>query len=380
MIYFDNAATTLIKPEEVYKAVMKGMRKCANAGRGGHKPSAFADRCVFECRVAVAELFGVDRPEKVVFMQNATYALNTAIKSIVRNEGNVLITGYEHNSVVRPLESMKENGVTYRVVKSKLFDKCELYNAFKCELEKGGTSCVVVSHISNVFGYEIPIDKIDELCLEHNIPLVLDLSQSAGTMDINLSKFKSVAYACMPGHKSLFGPQGTGILICCKDKYLYSIIQGGTGSNSYSFKQPDYLPDVYESGTLNVPGICGLAAGISFIKRIGLVKIKNKHKSLLNYAKEGLNCLDRVHLFTDSSHEHGILSFAIEGLDSEEVCSILSRFDICVRGGLHCSPLAHQNSNTSDTGLIRLSFSVFNSLNEIEKLVYLTKKYVLNRS
>lgn len=374
MIYFDNAATTLIKPDSVYRSMLNGVKKCGNPGRSGHKPSEYADECIFRCRLALADLFNIDQPEKIVFTYNATHALNFAIKSILKNGGRALISNYEHNSVVRPLESLKENGVTYTVVKSNLFDENDAYFSFKKELQKGDVKCVILNHISNVFGSELPINRIDELCFEYQVPIILDISQSAGTKEIDLSVYKSVSYACLPGHKGLLGPQGTGVLICCNDKYLYSVLQGGTGSQSLSLEQPGFLPDIYESGTLNVPGICGLCAGVEYIKKIGFDKIQQKHNFLLCCIRERLRTIKSVQMFTGVSHKHGLISFYVNGYESEEIALMLSKNNICVRGGLHCSPLAHQVSNTTKNGLVRVSFSIFNSLDEVERFYQIMKK------
>lgn len=378
MIYFDNAATTLIKPNEVYKAMLDSAKRCGNPGRSGHKPSMVAMERVFECRSNLADLFCVKEAERVVFTSNSTHALNIAIKSILKDGGHALISGYEHNSVVRPLEFMKCDGVTYTVVKSKLFDKCDAYRAFKDAFNNNKVSCVIINHISNVFGNEMPIEEIDDLCFRNNVPLIVDISQSAGINRIDVSSFKSVAYFCMPGHKALFGPQGTGVLICCNDKYLYSTMQGGTGSVSMSFNQPEFLPDIFESGTLNVPGISGLNAGVKFVGNIGLGTIERIHKKLTDYFVEKIRRINSVKCFTGETHNHGVISFMIVNRDCEDICEALAKCEICVRGGLHCSPLAHGMSETLERGLIRVSFSLFNKTLEIDSFCEILRKIIRN--
>ncbi|MBQ7625077.1 MAG: aminotransferase class V-fold PLP-dependent enzyme [Clostridia bacterium] len=370
MIYFDNAATTFPKPPAVTEAVVKALKEYANPGRGGHIPSNKAAEAIFNCRIAAAELFGIpSSPEKVVFTNNATHALNIAIKSILNKGGHAVISGYEHNSVIRPLESLRKAGVTYSVARSRPFDTEGALVAFKELINKEKPDCVIVNHVSNVYGNEMPVKEIDEICNSFNIPMIIDASQSAGSTMIDESKLKSAAYICMPGHKGLYGPHGTGILLCCKEDFLYSLIEGGTGSNSRSPFQPDYLPDVFESGTPNVSGIAGLSAGISFLKKNSVLAVKKHQNSLLKAAKEGLSAIKNVNIISSDTHTHGVLSFNLKNADSETVCEYLSDNGICVRGGLHCAPLAHECGGTVEKGTVRLSFSVFNTEKEIAKSV-----------
>jgi len=380
LIYFDNAATTFIKPRKVYEAVNNAMKMCANAGRGGHKPSLYAAKKVYECREEIAEMFHISSPEKVVFTYNATHALNLAIKSMLKDGGHALVSSIEHNSVMRPLVALKEKGVTYSVVNTPIFDAeratCEFRNAIISEKP----NCVILCHISNVFGYEMPIYRIDDICYENDVPMIIDASQSAGCTMIDATKLKSTFFICMPGHKGLFGPQGTGILLVCNDKSLYSIIQGGTGSFSSDLVQPEFLPDIFESGTLNVPGICGLCEGVKYVKNIGINKIQNKNSFLLDCMINALNNIDGINVHTGVFHKHGVVSFSVEHMDSEEVCMRLAELDICVRGGLHCSPLAHQTAGTENAGLVRASFSFFNNKSEIDVFALKIKKILCKKT
>ena len=240
MIYFDNAATTLQKPSAVYQAVQDAMRTCANPGRGGHKPSLEAAQVVFDCREAVAEFLGLDEPERVVFTQNATHALNIAIKNVLYAGGHAVVSGYEHNSVVRPLEALKDRGVTYTVATSPLFDQQAALQTV-CDAVTEQTKCVIINHVSNVFGFILPVQQIDAFCKKKGIPLILDASQSAGILPIHIKDFQSVRFVCMPGHKSLYGPMGTGILLCCNECSPHTVMEGGTGSNSIETVQPDFF-------------------------------------------------------------------------------------------------------------------------------------------
>ncbi len=368
MIYFDNAATTFPKPPAVRKTVEKALKEYANPGRGGHIPSMKAAEAVYECRKAVSGLFGLkNKPENVVFTNNATHALNIAIKSILKKGGHAVISGFEHNSVVRPLESLAGNGVTYARASSAPFDTDGAVRSFTTKIKEEKTDCVIINHLSNVYGNELPVYAIDRLCSEKNIPMIIDASQSAGSVEIDVSKLSGTAYICMPGHKGLYGPQGTGILLCCKDIFLYSIIEGGTGSNSRSLRQPDYLPDVFESGTPNVPGIAGLSAGIDFVKRNTVKEIKRYERELLLYLKECFSVIRGTNVITANDHSHGVFSFTLKDTDSEKVSDLLSKEGVCVRGGLHCAPLAHISGGTYVDGTVRVSFSVFNTKTEIRK-------------
>lgn len=223
MIYLDNAATTLQKSASVWRAMAQAVESCGNPGRSGHRAAMRAAGIVYDCRCAVAELFGLAQPERVVFTLNATHALNIAIKSCLKDGGHAVISGYEHNSVVRPLEGME--GVTYTVARSPVFEPEAVCGAV-AEAITAETRCVILNHVSNVFGFVQPVEQVDALCRERGIPLVIDASQSAGTLPIKASALPGTAFVCMPGHKGLYGPQGTGLLICCKDIPLYSVLGG----------------------------------------------------------------------------------------------------------------------------------------------------------
>lgn len=368
MIYFDNGATTLQKPAQVGRAVADALYTCANPGRGGHKPAMKAAEIVFRCRESAAGLFGVDTPENIVFTHNATHGLNIAIKSLLYSGGHAVISGYEHNSVVRPLEAMKGRGVTYTVAHSPLFDAEAAFDAVKKAITDL-TKCVIINHVSNVFGFILPVEKIDSLCAQMGIPLVIDASQSAGVLDIDVSRYKAAAFVCMPGHKALYGPQGTGILICRSQDELHSLIEGGTGSNSLELAQPDFLPDIFESGTPNVPGIAGLAEGINYVTARGITGILQHEQMLAFQLASALAGIDRIKTFYNAENQAGVLSMTVAGLDNEELAEMLAEKGVCTRPGLHCAPLAHISAGTLPAGTLRISFSAFNTSRETDAFI-----------
>lgn len=365
MIYLDNAATTLHKPPEVSTAVYEAINTCANAGRGGHSASMLASEVLFNCRQAAADMFGVTNPEQVVFALNTTHALNVAIKGIMKKNAHCVISGFEHNSVVRPLKEMEKNGVKYSVAHSWVFDPEYTIKAIKNAVKKD-TTCIVCTHVSNAFGYVLPIEEIDAFCYSKGIPLIIDAAQSAGSIPLSIDKFKAVKSICMPGHKGLYGPQGTGILLLSEDTWLPSLMQGGTGSVSGEFKQPDFLPDMHESGTQNIHGIAGLLEGIKYVQKIGVEKINKYEKALINKATELLKGITGVKVFAKKNNvfQNNVLSFNIDGHSSEDVAFALNEKGIAVRGGLHCAPLAHKSAGTP-YGTVRMSVSWFNDEEEI---------------
>ena len=259
MIYLDSAATTFQKPAAVQRAVVQAMRTMSSPGRGGYAAAQQADELLFRCRSAAAELFSVPSSEQVVFTMNATHGLNIAIKSLVRPCGRVVVSGYEHNAVTRPLHAL---GAEVIVAAAPLFSPQETVEAFERALAHE-PDAVICTHVSNVFGAILPIERIAQLCRGASVPLIIDASQSAGSLPIDFSAL-APAFLAMPGHKGLYGPQGTGLLLCGSD--ALPLIEGGTGSESLRQSMPDFLPDRLEAGTHNVPGIAGLEAGIAFVR------------------------------------------------------------------------------------------------------------------
>ena len=263
MIYLDSAATTLQKPSAVAAASARAINRLASPGRGGHRPAMAAADKAFACRAAAARLFHMDDPERVVFTFNATHGLNIAVKTLARPDSRVVISGFEHNAVTRPLHALK---VQLRVARGALFDQEAILKSFRRELDRE-TDLVVCTHVSNVFGFILPIEKIARMCRERGIPLIVDDSQSAGVLPLDFTEL-GAAFAAMPGHKGLYGPQGTGLLLCGVDPI--PLLEGGTGSESKRQSMPEVLPDRLEAGTHNIAGIAGLLEGLRFLERRGL--------------------------------------------------------------------------------------------------------------
>ena len=369
MIYLDNAATTLQKPRAVYEAVSRAMRTLTSPGRGGYRTAERAAETVFRCRELAARLFHTDGPEHVVFTFNATHALNMAIASAVPQGGRVVVSGFEHNSVMRPLYAL-EAKVT--VASGVLFDEGETLEAFRRAVADE-PDAVIVNHVSNVFGCVQPIEGIAEACRAYGVPLIVDASQSAGAFAFDFLAL-GAAFAAMPGHKGLYGPQGTGILLCREPPKPF--MYGGTGSLSRLPAMPDTLPDAGEAGTHNVPGIAGLAAGISFVLERGTKAILRHERALAAELVRSLGRLRGVTVFApDGPPPSGVVSFNIDGLPSEETAARLAEAGIAVRAGLHCAPLAHETAGTLD-GTVRASFSAFSSMRGVNALTDAVLKIV----
>ena len=355
MIYLDNAATTLIKPHSVQAEMLRAMTIAASPGRGAHPASMYASEIIYRCREAATSLFNVPDPEMVVFTFNATHALNIAINSLAGQGSRVLVSGYEHNSVTRPLAAL---GANIEIAKANLFDADALLKEFRNKI--GMADLVVCTHVSNVFGFILPIYEIAELCHENSVPLIIDASQSAGVLDIDFSRL-GAEFIAMPGHKALFGPQGTGILLCRnKGKVLMS---GGSGSESINQFMPQFLPDRHEAGTHNVPGIAGLYAGINYVLARGIRTIKEYENALINEITNELSAVDELELFCgDDKTQSGVLSFRSRSIGSDELAQKLAEEGVCVRSGLHCSPYSHRSAGTLETGTVRISVSPFVTL------------------
>ena len=365
MIYLDSAATTLQKPPAVARAAAWAIQNLASPGRGGHLPARKAAETAFACRQAAADLFGVESPEQVVFTFNATHGLNIAIRSLVKQGDKVLISPWEHNAVTRPLRAL---GAEILIAKAPLFDRQAQLDAFEAGLEARPVA-VVCTHVSNVFGFILPIEEIAALCRRRRVPLIVDASQSAGCLPVRQDTIRA-AFMAMPGHKGLYGPQGTGLLLCAGE--AVPLIQGGTGSASVLQTMPDYLPDRLEAGTHNLPGIAGLLAGLRYVTARTPETIGKREGGLIRRAAQGLARLPRVRAFQarDPACQSGVLSFQVEGMDCEEVGELLSRRGIAVRAGLHCAPLAHESAETLESGTIRASVSDFTTQAEIDRFVW----------
>lgn len=361
MIYLDSAATTLEKPGAVPRASAWAMTHLASPGRGGHAPGMGAAELMYRMREQAAQLFHVDDPEQVVLTSNATHGLNIAIRSLVRPGGKAVISGYEHNAVTRPLHAIP--GVKIKVAAGPLFDSGGVYAAFERAVTPE-VDAVVCNHVSNVFGFIQPVDRIAQLCRERNVPLIVDASQSAGTLNVDLEGW-GAAFIAMPGHKGLYGPQGTGLLLCGGD--AQPLLYGGTGSLSMSQDMPGFLPDRLEAGTHNVCGAAGLLAGMKYVSRTGTARIHRHERELAERMMDRLERIPGVAVFRGGENQSGLFSVVLDGMDCEEAGEALARRGIAVRAGLHCAPLAHQTAGTQDTGTVRFSFSAFNRPDQVDR-------------
>ena len=357
MIYLDSAATSLLKPLSVEQAMLRALRTMASPGRGSHAPAMLAAETLLDCREEAAALFGVPDPERVVFTFNATHALNIAIRSLVRPGAAVVISGFEHNAVTRPLHAL---GAALRVAGRRLFDPEALLADFARLLP--GAAAAVCTQVSNVFGFALPIDEIAKLCKLNRVPLIVDASQAAGVLDVDLGRW-GAAFVAMPGHKGLLGPQGTGLLLC--GDRGEPLLFGGSGSESRLQHMPEELPERLEAGTHNVCGVAGLLAGIRYVREQGTAAILAHERRLLETLCAELEG-SGLELFTGPK-QTGVLSLRVPGLDSESAARALAERGICVRAGLHCAPLAHESAGTLESGTVRLSFSPFLSEGQIRQ-------------
>ena len=368
MIYLDNAATTFLKPDSVHRAVEAAFRTMSSPGRGGYEAAMMAADTVFNCRCAIAQMYGLENPERVVFTMNATHALNLAIKTLVPPKGRVVISGWEHNAVTRPLRALDAE---IMVAAGMLFNPDSTIDAFR-RLITRDTCAVICTHVSNVFGYILPVEEIAELCRNAGVPLIIDASQSAGCLPLDLQRL-GAAFVAFPGHKGLYGPQGTGVLLCGQDT-VRPLLEGGTGSLSIQQEMPDFLPDRLEAGTHNMPGIAGLLAGVEYVQTEGMEQIFGHERRLTALAAEGLRGMGGVRVYEHSACQSGVLSFAVQGRGAEETAALLAERGFALRAGLHCSPLAHSSAGTLKTGTVRLSVSAFSTELEIFRFLNATEE------
>lgn len=370
MIYLDNAATTFPKPESVYGAVDDCLRNyCANPGRGGHKLSLKSGRVLLEARELLAELFNVDSPENVILTQNATEALNLAIKGFLNAGSHVITTSMEHNSVMRPLKILEERGIETSIVQCNEYGEIDV-KSIKKEIKKE-TALIVATHASNVVGTITPIEDIGDLAKRYGLTFLVDASQTAGVYQIDMEKM-NISMLAFTGHKSLMGPQGTGGLCIREGLKLIPLQEGGTGSKSESLYQPDIMPDRYESGTHNTPGIAGLCAGINFINSKGIDTIRSHEQELTRYFLDGLREIKDVRVYGTKEVEKQapVVSINIGDIGSSEISYILDEtFDIATRSGLHCAPMAHKTIGTLEQGTVRFSFSIFNTIYQVDTVL-----------
>ncbi len=345
MIYLDSGATSYPKPAAVGAAMQCALDNCTNPGRGGYRQAMNAAATVLRCRERAGSLFDCSA-EEVVMTPSCTYGLNMAVRTLISPGDRVVISGFEHNAVTRPLHAA---GARVEVAGRRLFNWADTLECFENALKKR-PKAAVFTHVSNVFGYILPVEEMASLCRQYAVAFVVDAAQSAGTLPVKLHGW-GADFIAIPGHKGLLGPQGTGILLCGRTPK--PLLQGGTGSLSKSPAMPDFLPDAGEAGTLNIPGIAGLSAGLQYVQQEGANRIFLKEQHEARRCAEGLKKLG----FTVYSGENqgGTVSFSSK-FDCEQIADFLGKRGICVRSGLHCAPLAHESAGTLDTGTVRVSF------------------------
>ncbi|MCL0079626.1 aminotransferase class V-fold PLP-dependent enzyme [Dehalococcoidia bacterium] len=372
MIYCDNAATSWPKPEAVYQAMNNFMRQVgASPGRSGHRLSIEAGRVVYETRESLAWLFNIDDPLRIIFTRNATEALNVAINGVLRPGDHAITSSMEHNSVMRPLRALQERGVELTVVscsKEGFLDPGGIEKAIK-----PNTRLIVLNRASNVVGTLLPVIEVGAIARRHGVLFCIDAAQSVGAYPLDVS-FTKVDLLAFTGHKSLFGPQGTGGLYVRQgvEDVVEPLMRGGTGSRSDSEHQPDFLPDKYESGTPNTVGLAGLGAGVQFVLSQGVDALREKEEKLMHHLIEGLGAIPGVTLYGsgDAREQVAVLSFNIAGIASSEVAIRLEEeYDILCRPGLQCAPIAHKTLGTFPGGTVRVSPGYFTTEDEVDIVI-----------
>lgn len=376
MIYFDHAATSFPKPLIVQQATEQALRVyAANPGRSGYAMALSTAEQVYACRERAAVLFGISDPRRVVFLSNCTQALNTAIKSVLRTGGRVTVSDLEHNAVMRPLHTFSGRTTVYDIAHVAVGDEDATVRAFENAVGPQ-TKAIVCTHASNVLGCVLPIARLSAVAHRRGIPIIVDAAQSAGHIPINMER-DGIDCVCAAGHKGLLGPMGTGLLICNDTFEPLPLIEGGTGSDSLSLEQPSFLPDRLESGTLNVPGICGLRAGIDRVLRIGVEHIAEHEMCLCIKLYDALAAMEHVTVCSPrpvAGQSTAVVSFTASTMGVEELCAALASCGVAVRGGLHCAPTAHRAIGTLPEGTVRVSPGVSNTEKEVYTFLQILKK------
>ncbi len=371
MIYLDNAATTYPKPPGVSVGMQKAFSTYgANPGRAGHSMSIRTAEEVYKTRELVAQLFVTPNPENVIFTLNCTHALNIAIRGALRQGDHVIISDLEHNSVLRPVHAMAEAGIiSYSIAKTVPGNVQQTLAEYE-RLTTSATRLYCCTQASNVFGIRLPVEELTQLAHSKGILMLVDAAQTAGLLDINLTQ-TPIDLLCMAGHKGLYGPTGTGVLIVSGEHELNPLTQGGTGSNSIALEQPDFLPDRLESGTVNTAGIFGLGQGVRFVLEQTPAKLYRHEMELCRQIYRCLSKNTRAVLYTPEPQMDEalpVLSFNFADYSGEETASKLSESGFGLRGGLHCSPLAHNKYGTLERGTCRISTGYFNNAAQLERL------------
>ncbi len=374
MIYFDNAATTRRKPQEVVQAVTEALCSLGNAGRGAHEATLQASRTIYDTRRKLAEFFHAESPERMVFTSNATESLNIAIKGVLNPGDHVITTQLEHNSVLRPLYEMEEKGVEMTIVKADAqgrFSLEDMETAIRPE-----TKAIICTHGSNVTGNLVDIAAIGEMARNKRVLFVVDASQTAGVFPIDVQAMH-IDILCFTGHKSLLGPQGTGGLYVRIGLQLRPLKSGGSGVQTYSKRHPQQMPTALEAGTLNGHGIAGLDAALDYLMRTGIDEIREKEQNLMWQFYEGIREIPGVKIYGDFLQKNRcpIVSFNIGDYDSSEVSDeLFEGWEISTRPGGHCAPLMHEALGTVAQGVVRFSFSHYNTAEEVETAIAVVRE------
>jgi cysteine desulfurase family protein len=378
MIYLDNAATTYPKPAAVLNAVNYALKNYgANPGRAGHSMSMAAAEEIYRCRTAASDFFKAPGPECIAFTLNCTHAMNYVLKGLLKPGDHVVTSCLEHNAVMRPLKALSEKGITFTSAMVYPGDNDATVNSFRKALQ-ANTTLIVCTHASNVLGVRLPIERIAALGHEYGVPIVVDCAQTAGVLPINMEE-NHFDYLCIAGHKGLYGPMGTGMLITPNGSSLATIIEGGTGTSSAELAQPMTMPDRMESGTQNMSGIAGIRAGIQFVKTRTVESIYQHEMMLIQQLYKNLSGIKGVKLYTQepsAPYFAPVLSFNVSDQPSEVVAQKLNAKGIAVRAGLHCAPAAHEFMGTLGQGAVRVCPSIFSNLNEIRSFTLAVTKII----
>lgn len=374
MIYLDNAATSGVKPPSVIKAVETALNNySANPGRSGYKSSIDTSLKIYSVRQKIVDFFSADGPENVAFTLNCTHSLNCILKGVLTKGDHIIVSDLEHNAVMRPLYQMEnKNGIEVSFAKISTDNEITVKNFEK--LIKPNTKLILSTHASNVTGQIIPIELIGALCAKYNINFAVDAAQTAGVIEINMKK-ANIDYLAVAPHKGLYSPMGIGILIARKP-LKYTVIQGGTGTESLSLAQPEDMPERIESGTVNVPAIFGISAGIDFVKKSGVKQLYEKELLLIKYLYAMFKQMPNVIIYTPEPKLYKsvpVLPFNVVNKHSDDVSDALSKRNIATRAGLHCAPAAHKKLNTLPNGCVRVSTAFFNTKSEMEFLANVIK-------
>lgn len=374
MIYMDNAATTMRKPEEVIEAVVGAMNSMGNAGRGAHSASLSASRVIYNTREALARFFGAESPKQIVFTNNSTESLNIAIKGILEPGDHVVTTMLEHNSVLRPLYEMEEKGVSLTIVKSNPKGTLS-YEELEAAVQEN-TKAIICTNASNLTGNYVDVKRVGEIAKRKGVLFVVDASQTAGVYPIHVKEM-NIDVLCFTGHKSLLGPQGTGGLYVREGLQLKPLKSGGSGVQTYLKKHPDDMPTALEAGTLNGHGIAGLGAAIAYLEKEGIDNIRAKELKHMWHFYHGVKDIPGVKVYGDFDTEVRcpVVTLNIGDYDSSEVSDeLLMTYGISTRPGAHCAPLMHEALGTVEQGAVRFSFSHYNTEEEVETAIAAIKE------